>query len=275
MTDTTTPALDLNQLLALSLSTAAARHADTGADGQAPYVILPTGYSAADLESTLPVPTRKRARVSLTNAQSFIDFVNLHREASTHLYGDPDKGTFVAVFDDNSEGSLTGWREHIARFTATESIEWKTWAESNKKPMKQAEFAQFIEDNLVDIIEPESAHILEVSRSLQAKKAGNFSSALRLDNGDVQFTYEDKTEASAGKGQLKVPEKFVIAIPVYQGGPAYKIEARLRYRISEGALMMWYDLLRPHKSKEHALTEINEQIEIGTELQIFAGNPGL
>lgn len=275
MTDTTTPALDLNQLLALSLSTAAARHADTGAEGQVPYVLVPDGYRVTELESTLPVPTRKRAKVSLTNAQSFIDFVNLHREASTHLYGDPDKGTFVAVFDDNSECRLTGWREHIARFTATESIEWKTWAESNKKPMKQADFAQFIEDNLVDIIEPESAHILEVSRSLQAKKAGNFSSALRLDNGDVQFTYEDKTEASAGKGQLKVPEKFVIAIPVYQGGPAYKIEARLRYRISEGALMMWYDLLRPHKSKEHALTEINEQIEIGTELQIFAGNPGL
>lgn len=275
MTDTTTPALDLNQLLALSLSTAAARFADTGAEGQVPYVLVPDGYRVTELESTLPVPTRKRAKVSLTNAQSFIDFVNLHREASTHLYGDPDKGTFVAVFDDNSECRLTGWREHIARFTATESVEWKTWAESNKKPMKQADFAELIEDNLVDIIEPESAHILEVSRSLQAKKAGNFSSALRLDNGDVQFTYEDKTEASAGKGQLKVPEKFVIAIPVYQGGPAYKIEARLRYRISEGALMMWYDLLRPHKSKEHALTEINEQIEIGTELQIFAGNPGL
>ena len=269
------PPFDLQQLLALVLSTSAARHAYEGDFGQKPYAIHPENYTVTDLEYTLAKPTRKRASVRLTNATSFVDYVLLHRHVEhTHVYGDPDKGTFVAVFDDHSEFD-TGWRENIASFTATESIEWNTWSGSNKSPMKQADFAQFIEDNLPDIREPDAADILEVSRSLQAKKAGNFSSAIRLDNGDVQFTYEEKTDVASGKGQIKVPEKFVIAIPVYQGGPAYKIEARLRYRITDGQLSMWYDLLRPHKSKEHALKEISDQIKTETNLQLFVGSPSL
>lgn len=267
---------DFQKLLDLARATAEPQIAHCGSGQQIPYVVIPQDHQVVGLERLLGTPTRKRARVTLTDAQSFIDYVNLHGQHGTCLYANPDDGLFIVVIDDH-QGHNDGaaWREHAARYTCAASTEWKTWDMANKIKMTQADFAQFIEDNLPDILAPAAADILEIARGLQAKKNVNFASALRLDNGDVQFTYEDKTEATAGKGQLKVPEKFVIAIPVFQGGPAYSIEARLRYRIADGQLAMWYDLLRPHKSREHALDEIREFISNETQLPILTGNPNL
>lgn len=42
----------------------------------------------------------------------------------------------------------------------------------------------------------------------------------------------------------------------------YDAQARLRWRIADkGALSLWYDLERPHKIIEHAVSELTRQIE--------------
>ena len=118
--------------------------------------------------------------------------------------------------------------------------------------------------------------MLEVSRTLEAKKKVNFASGIRLANGEVQFTYEEQIQGTAAKGQIKVPETFVLGIPVFHGGPRYHVEARLRYRIADGgAMTMWYDLLRPHKIIEHAALEVWKEIETETGESILHGSPGL
>jgi uncharacterized protein YfdQ (DUF2303 family) len=166
------------------------------------------------------------------------------------------------VLNDDSAANGPGWGDHRVTYTCPHTTEWRTWIGANKKPMNQVDFAQFIEDNLPDIVE--GALLLEVSRTLEAKKKVNFASGIRLSDGQNQFTYEEQIEGTAGKGQFKVPETFALGLSVFEGGDKYAVEARLRYRINEGKLALWYDLTRPHKIVEDAVKGVWKSIEEGT-----------
>ena len=238
-----------------------------------PFVVVPEGHVIKDLEHTLLQPTRITANITMRDAASFIGYVKRHAEDGSSIYGQLGmQPKFVAIIDDN-EPTDPRWRQHTVSYSCPLSREWATWIGANKKPRSQAEFAQFIEDNLLDIIEPASADILLISRTLEAKKAVNFASAVRLDNGEVQFTYNEEIQGTAGKGQMKVPETFVIAIPVFEGDALYKITGRLRYRIKDGDLTMWYDLEREHKTIEAAAKAVWAAIEEATGKTIYNGDP--
>lgn len=261
--------------LALGASMARAEPRRVGS-ADMPFIVIPDDHAIKSLEHTLEQPFRIRAKVELNDAASFIAYINKHKLEETALYGSMgDKPVFVGVIDDNAAG-VAAWREHKATYACPLSHEWDTWNSSlhNGKAKTQVEFARFVEDNLLDIVEPSAAEVLAVSRTLEAKKAVSFSSGVRLDNGDVQFLYNEETKGTAGKGTIDVPERFTIAIPVFEGGDKYAIDARLRYRISDtGQLSMWYELERPHKVIEHATKEVWKAIAEGTSLTIINGNP--
>ena len=240
-----------------------------------PFIVVPEGHTIESLEHTLAQPSRIVASITMRDAASFIGYVKRHADDGSSIYGQLGmQPKFVAIIDDN-EPTDPQWRQHTVSYSCPLSREWATWTgtNNNKKPRSQEEFAQFIEDNLLDIIEPASADILLISRTLEAKKAVNFASAVRLDNGEVQFTYNEEIRGTAGKGQMKVPETFVIAIPVFEGDALYKITARLRYRIKDGDLTIWYDLEREHKTIEAAAKAVWSAIEEATGKTIYNGDP--
>ncbi len=261
----------VREIQALAL---AAIETHTDVDG-VPFVVVPSGYQLQRVEDTLLLPTRARGTVAVRDVASFIAVVNDYkRDECTRLYRTVQPPRFLAVFDDHAN-TQPRWGEHRAEYACPLSPEWATWIKANKVAMSQADFAQFIEDNLPDIAEPPAADMLEISRSLQAKKKVAFASGIRLDNGQQQLTYAEQIEGSAGaKGQLRVPEVFTIGVPVFEGGPRYGVKCRLRYRISDqGALALWYDLERPHKVLEHAVEELRQAIEAGTGLASINGSP--
>jgi uncharacterized protein YfdQ (DUF2303 family) len=137
--------------------------------------------------------------------------------------------------------------------------------------MNQQQFAQFIEDNLPDIHKPEGAEMLEISRTLEAKKNVNFLSHTRLRDGTVDFTFEEKIEATANKGKIVIPEIFEIFIPVYTGSNEIFVEARLRYRLESGKLSIWYELIRPHKILDDAFQKVRKEIEDGLRVKALMG----
>lgn len=251
----------------------APRDPSTAAAGaNEPYIVI-KGEDGAEriesLEHLLANPTRKKGTINFADAASFTTYIAKHKTESTELFGTLSHGSFTAVIDHHST-TTAGWGQHEAKYNCPQSREWQVWTQDNKAQMKQEQFAQFIEDNLLDIIEPASADMLEISRSLEAKKKVNFKSGIRLSNGEQQIAYEESIEGSTSKNNLTIPESFFIAIPVLTGGEPYRIEARLRYRISDSAqLTMWYDLVRPHKSFEDAVQAAWEQVETATEQKIL------
>lgn len=236
-----------------------------------PFVVVPEGATVESLERYLSKPARKSGIVTLRDTKSFIMYVNAHKSQGTDIYGNYQKPCFTAVLNDHAV-DYPGWKDHRAQYNCPQSIEWQTWTRSNKGTMSQEQFAQFIEDNLPDIAQPPAAEMLEISRTLEAKKKVNFASGIRLSNGQNELTYEESISGTAGKGKFVVPEMFVIGIPVLEGGARYAVEARLRYRIGEkGNLTMWYELVRSHKIMEDAVKAVCEEIETQTELKILNG----
>lgn len=242
------------------------------------FVVLPAGAKLQSVENMQKTPARARGTVNLRDMASFIAYVrercpDVTSESSTlRMYGTiTPKPGFRAVFNDHG-AALPGWRDDLAVFDCPLSEEWTRWTAKNGTKMDQETFATWIEDNLPDIAEPAAADMLEIARSLEAKKKVNFASGLRLSNGQTQFTYEETIEGTASKGRITVPEVFALGLPVFENGDRYRVEARLRYRIADGGkLTMWYDLLRPHKILEDAMRFQWKAIEAALGVTVFNG----
>jgi uncharacterized protein YfdQ (DUF2303 family) len=241
--------------------------------GSNPYAVIPEGAELHDLEKMLPNPTRKRGNVVLRDTASFVAFVNMQKTAQTLIFGNKTTPGFVAVFNGDAV-EQPGWGDYKAAYSCPTSVEWQTWNSMNGKQLGQEQFAQFIENNLPDMVQPPAAEMLEISRSLEAKKKVNFASSVRLANGENELTYEEQISGTAAKGKLKVPEEFQIGIPVLEGGLMYAVKARLRYRIQDGGkLVIWYELIRPHKIIEDAVNTVWNEIEQKVGQSILNGSP--
>lgn len=231
-----------------------------------PFVVLPEGYKTQHLESLLVRPFRRRRQDKYADVSNFCDQINECSGDGPNyaVYGVVDDNPrFAAIFND------TEWRDNRILFNCPLSKEWKIWIGSNGKRMSQPDFAQFIEDNAPDCSDPDSATMIEVARTLEAKKAVNFASSTRLPTGETEFTYEETISGTAGKGRLAIPEVFSLSMPVIVGVAPYQVDARLRYRIAEGGkLTLWYDLVRPHKIIEHAVSDVWQEIERVTGMAI-------
>lgn len=121
----------------------------------------------------------------------------------------------------------------------------------NRTPKSQEDFSQFIKDNLPDIFQPEgtqypsAAIMLEVSRSLAASSSYQFNQATNLKNGQKGLVFREVIEGVAGpQGEIPIPDAFNIRVPIFLNQKPVDVLCRLRYRISNGKLSMWYDMLR-------------------------------
>lgn len=235
----------------------------------APFALVPAGVKLQDLEGLLAAPSRIRQAISILDAETFIAYVNRFASPAAAVFCDgPEGRTFTAILDYH-EPDAPAWGQHKAVYCCPISIEWGRWKAADRKRLRQDEFAEFIEENVKDITVPDNtpaapsaADMLEISRTLEAKKNISFRQGTRLDNGQVQLTYNEEIDGRAGEsGQLNIPEQFYIAVRPFLGGDAFCVPARFRYRIIEGKLSMWYELVRPDKVLEEAYTTVRAKIQ--------------
>ncbi|MDT4806982.1 hypothetical protein FQZ97_398220 [compost metagenome] len=236
-----------------------------------PIALVPDGVSIQALEQHLPAPVRIRQRLTVLDAATFIAYVRRFTSPAAAVFcNGPEGRTFTAVLDYH-QPEQPAWANHSATYRCPTTIEWGRWQEKDGKRMSQADFAEFIENNVRDIVQPEkeprapsAADMLEISRTLEAKKNICFRQGIRLDNGQVQLTYNEQIDGRAGEtGQLTIPEQFFIGVKPFLGGDAFLVAARFRYRIQEGQLAMWYELIRPDKVLEEAYGAVRKQIQEG------------
>lgn len=257
-----------------------------------PFLRLPQQYHVHNMESTLPVPVRKRGTVIVKDVDSFVRYYSKHK-APGDIYATSKPPQFIGVLNGHTEdvsvlattevAAVTGagWGDHRVAYKCPHSDEWVIWTSNSGKRMSQTDFAEFIDANVTDIraeIEGETsgAQMLEVATNFRANTKVDFASGTRLSNGNVDFQYVEKTEATGGtpgKGSIKVPEVFFIGIPVFENDQAYKIEAKLRYRLEAGKLQLWYELVRIHVILEDAFKGVWAAIKEGTEADIYRGEP--
>lgn len=246
----------------------------------APLLVDPRSCEVVSLEKYLPAPVRKRATVMVRDHDSFIAYVELHREAGTALFGNLDThgANFTAVIDyhrsngGDLKAGAPAWGEHRCILNLEHTPEWNAWKAADGKGMSQTEFALFLEDNRLDIVDPEAGQLIDIAKSLEATTGSKFLSAVRLENGDRKFTYESQTTARAGeRGDITIPEKIKLKLPVFVNGPAFPMEAFFRYRLKDGQLVLFYNLIRPHKVIEAAVHTSRDAITAATKMLIHHG----
>ncbi len=240
-----------------------------GANGQ-PVVL--------DLETYLDQPKRKTGRVTFTTAESFAAYVLKHSGSGTErgpvtVWADVQNRRVTAVLDDH-DGEGAGWAEHRATLALQHTPDWLLWTKNDRAWLEQTLFAELIEEALPTIIEPDGATMLEIAQSFHAQKNAIFKSDRRLDSGQVQLTYQEDVEATAGRnGDLQVPASFLLALAPFEGIDPFRVKARLRFRVNDGKLRIGYILDRPEHVLRDAFTDVVTAVESSTSLPVWQGTP--
>lgn len=248
-------------------------------------VALPPGWTLHDRDDakTLAAPLRKTALVRLRDADSFIEYVKRHgslTDCTIWCLANYVDGqiSFTGIINDNgADPGAAAWRDHKALFTPEFSEEWRRWTGLNKKPMSQSDFAAFLEENLRDIASPDGsgfptgAAMLEMALAFEATQDMRFKSAIRLSNGGVNLSFVQDDDAQTLQ-KMAVFERFAIGIPVFWNGDPYQVDARLRYRVRDGKLVFWFELVRTDKILEAATQTVIGSIREKTGNPFFFGD---
>jgi uncharacterized protein YfdQ (DUF2303 family) len=229
--------------------------------------VTPGGLQKADLtgDEYKDQPSRKRGTTTVRDAESFVTYWDKHHDTDSEVYADSEKLTVTAVLNANtSEGAR--WADHRLHLALRATTAWNQWTHMDGELMDQEAFAEFLEVHLPELLEPSSADMLEIAQSFQANSKVDFESASRLSSGQRQFKFVETVAAKAGqKGQLTVPETFVVGLVPFEGSEGYRLTARLRYRIAPNGLRLGYKLERPDEIRKTAfadvLKEISERID--------------
>ncbi len=247
--------------------------------GNIPFAVVPNGYNVKPLAELIynehsATPERIKQKVGVLDPESFTEYWDLFSDTNSRIFADESKLTVQAILD--YHGAKEGgprWGQHQVTLTLRQSEEWKRWTAHNNKHFNQTEFAEFLEQNSIDITKPTPAAMMEVATDLQAKTDVEFGSGVKSADGSVKFKYTETTKASVGAGNLSVPDQFVITLPPFIGGDRIDVQALLRFRVNGGKLTFWYTLIRPEEVIRKAFMAARDKIATKLGVVILNGNP--
>ncbi|MFE0651381.1 DUF2303 family protein [Streptomyces sp. NPDC059534] len=242
------------------------------------FYVLRTSGGVQKVDLTGPehtgIPARKSGSTTVRDATSFHAYFAKHSDDSTEVYADADRLAVTAVLDAHTADTAR-WSGHRLILGLRKTESWAQWLEHDGRLMQQEQFAEFLEDHLPELLEPTAADMLEIAQSIQGATKVEWQNSTRLSSGQRQFTYAETVQAKAGqRGQLTIPETFVIGLVPFEGSEGYKLTARFRYRITkDGGLTLGYRLERPGDVIRKAFGDVVEAIGTDIEQPIMNGTP--
>lgn len=194
---------------------------------------------------------------------------------------------------------------HTATYAFPLSKQWQEWMKQSGAAISGVEMGAFLENNILDVIDPPLSltspgiagaeaseadlRLIDIARKLD----GSYGNAMTLLGMAKSFTvYETsefvenrntttgeatlvhKSEHLDGTGQpIKIPKLFLIAIPVFEDGPAYRLPVRFQYRKNGAQVKFFLTLHDPRHAQDHAFNEAVSYATAETDMPTFAGTP--
>lgn len=244
--------------------------------GGTTHLTLPGHFKHVDLtkaiEQAQPAPNRKTGTVRVHDVASLLCYCQDQAAGSDgYIYADIDNRSLTAIFNDSKAGA--GWRDHRAVWQAELTPQAAKWIGHNTDHFTQEAFAEFIEDNMADLGE-DSRHLLEVATTISGTTGIAFGSAKRLQDGQVQLSYNETIDTKAGAdGSLKIPKVFTLVMQLFKGAPnADVFKARLKYRLmGGGAIKFWYELDRYENVMEVAFADYVQLVREQSGYTVLSG----
>lgn len=262
-------------------------------------------------------PLARKGTATALTLLSFIDLVNRHKGVSSAVFGDPNwrKPTATAVIDYHDQVPEPGSDDRVAQpadsppsrsldpyarhgkhrihyaFPLDEA--WQAWVKIHDRcvnglPLDQHEFAEWIEDHIMDIGSPTAveeaeikrlfgatvatgADMMTLSRGLEVNEKVAVKTAVKLASGEGEIQFERAHTDKAG-GAVKVPGFFMLNVPVFYLGDPVTVPVRLRYRVSEGVVTWLMLMHRPDIHVTGAVQAAFDKIRTETNLPLYEGS---
>jgi uncharacterized protein DUF2303 len=237
-------------------------------------VLVPDGYRSETIPPLEPKLARIRQSVTFFDIESFTDYVNAFKtEASRifalpgHLAGD-GKAKLTAILDYHKAGAAD-YGAHAVRFAPKYSEPWERWTEA--KPMLQADFAEFVEENREDIRYPEAAPLLDIISKFKVSKKVDYDSVMHQANGDILIGWSERTEVEGSRTGVSVPSELKLGIPVFFKGPLYEVRLFMRYKLNNGKVTFTIKPDRHEYVEQHAFDEMAKAVAEGTGITPYLG----
>jgi uncharacterized protein YfdQ (DUF2303 family) len=234
-----------------------------------------------DLENTLGQPRRAKGGAAVTDLAS----VNRLSERWTgtcdhNVFAATDDGRLreirAVLNDHHTDGGVRepGHGDWSIRHNPRLSEAMTRWlAAIDADAINQRQFAELVEDQLGTILTPDASDLLDVSTTFAATGTMRFSSAINLRNGRQELTYAETEDTEAGaSGNVEVPDRIELLLPIYRGGDNQEVTVGLRYRITNGQLSIALRLI----DEEAMWTAANESYleALHDDFTIIAGTRG-
>lgn len=199
--------------------------------------------------------------LTVIDAQSFIAYLEKHGETDeTEIRVYENASQVRAVIDAGSKDT-PGHAAHSITLNPRIDDDWQAWTRIDGELMTQQDFADFIEDQALNITSPDAATMLEIATSMQVNTSVEFEQGHRQADGQVRFAYREDSNTRAGaNGDIEIPATINIALAPFKGGTVYNVEARLRWRIREKQLRIGVKLVHPNLVREAAFQAIVDDV---------------
>lgn len=275
--------------------------------GDAPQevMVLPAGMRVESIKKHLDEyaskPERRTGTAVLGDLDSFIAHTNRFKDAGSIVYANrsEEKPSLLSVLDYHPAGednTAARFGQHRGSYRFPTSEQWDAWRRVDGTPLSQAAFATFLEERIMDILPPPTdgrseagalaldlvstlggeiagpARLLEVARGLKMKEQSEVTNAQNINTGEIEIVFKT-THSDAAGAPLKVPNLFLVGVPVFDGDAAYKLPIRLQYRRQEGRLLWTIRRYRPELIFFHAFDAATVKVATGTGLPLLIGTP--
>lgn len=269
-----------------------------------PYAIIPEGMKVQDmkplLDAWLPKPERRKGTAIVHDVDSFVRLSRRFKAETSAIFckgtieGHTISAQLLSVLNYNPEGVKNAdadWGDHRVQYDFPVSKDLKKWLESDGETFNQKDFAEFLEDNCRDLVIGDEGQfeegffgsmgtpkfatpsdIFQLSRGIEVRVNEKVHAAFRHSDGtqNVQFT----SEHEGADGQpLRIPDWFVIGIRVFEDGLIYQIPVRLRYRVTQGSIVWFFQIYRMQEIFDIAFDQACRTAARELEMPMFKGTP--
>lgn len=221
------------------------------------------GVRIVDTDSYAAVPRQTTGQRKVSDAQSFVAYLEKHGLPQTEVYADTENSKIVAIVDSHrGAGAEPGWQAHRLTLELQHTKSWLAWTKHDGTWFGQTDFAEFIEQRATDVIEPAAGDLMSLAQNFYMTKGVEYESASRLSDGQTTLVYKEKV-ATRGLGKLEVPKELKLALQPYMDGPRQYAFANFRTRLDGAVLKIGYVLVRPEEILDGVFADIVNELRDG------------
>jgi uncharacterized protein YfdQ (DUF2303 family) len=240
-------------------------------DQSGSFVIVPEGMTVKDIPNQEWIGNHVRQSIALVHPGSLSEYLNTYKDCDgrTAIFADPENSVITAILNYHEAGAVNRC-DHRATLKIPFDETYARWAKMDGVATDQVDFARFLEEHAIDIVEPDAGSIVEIARSLEVSTAIDFKRAVNLSNGNVQIQYVEQ-DSTRVNGSFEIPKAITIRTPVYFGGDPEPVKFYFRYIARQGSLKFRLDMHRRTYVEREAFLKISGSIGDATFVPVYLG----